>query len=159
MVNLLLIVLILGPLALYLLFKSNAALSFLALCAGVVVVSYGGNDINSAIKAVGLGPYSTSAVELVLIIAPLALTLIVTKKTVASRSKAYFQGVTALCAGGLLALSTVPLLTETMQTSFANSQIWLNLQKIQAAVVGVGVLCALVLTWSKSLKKSKSKKH
>jgi hypothetical protein len=98
-------------------------------------------------------------VELVLLIAPSVITLLLTRKSVAKRSKYYFQAVAALCAGGLLALAAVPLLTDTMQTSFSASDIWVNLQKVQASVVGVGALCSLLLIWFTSKKHSKSKKH
>ncbi len=159
MTDMLLGAMILGPMAVALLLKSNAALSFMALCAGSVVVNYGGADISSAIKQAGLGPYSTSAVELVLLVTPLAITLLLTRKAVAKRSKYYFQAVAAICAGGLLALSAVPLLTQTMQTSFATSEIWLNLQKVQAAVVTIGALASLLLVWFAGFKHSKFKKH
>lgn len=159
MTDMLLGAMILGPLVLSLLLKSNGALGFLALSTGSVVVTYGGTDINNAIKQVGLGPYSTSAVELVLLITPLVVTLLLTRKSVAKRSKYYFQAVAALCAGGLLALAAVPLLTDTMQTSFSDSDIWVNLQKIQAGVVGIGALCSLLLIWFVGLKHSKRKKH
>lgn len=159
MTDVLLVVLIFGPLVVSLLLKSNAAQGFLALSAGAVVVAYAGSDISSAIKQTGLGPYSTSAIELVLLIAPLVITLLLTRKSVAKRSKYYFQAVAALCAGGLLALTAVPLLTDTMQTSFSASDIWVNLQKVQASVVGVGALCSLLLIWFTSKKHGKSKKH
>ncbi|PJE65481.1 hypothetical protein COU91_01380 [Candidatus Saccharibacteria bacterium CG10_big_fil_rev_8_21_14_0_10_47_8] len=159
MTDVLLAALTLGPLLVSLVLKSNAALGFLALSAGSVVVTYGGNDISSLIKQIGLGPYSTSAVELVLLIIPLAVTLLLTRKSVAKRSKYYFQAVAALCTGGLLALAAIPLLSNTMQTSFSASDIWINLQKVQASVVGVGALCSLFLIWFGGLKHSKHKKH
>lgn len=159
MTDILLAAMVFGPLAIGLLLKSNAAMGFLALAVGSVVVTYGGSDISSTIKQIGLGPYSTSAVELVLLITPLVITLLLTRKAVAKRSKYQFQAVAALAAGGLLALAAVPLLTDTMQISFASSQAWIDLQKIQATVVGVGALCSLLLIWFTSKKHSKSKKH
>lgn len=159
MTDTLLAALILGPLVVSWLLKSNAALGFLALSAGAAVVTYGGDDISSFIERIGLGPYSTSAVELVLLIAPLVVTLLLTRRSAVKRSKYYFQMVAALCAGGLLALASVPLLTETMQTSFSASDLWINLQKYQAGIVGVGALCSLFSIWFGSHKHSKHKKH
>jgi hypothetical protein len=161
MTDMLLVVLVFGPFALSLLLKSNAALAFLSLSAGTAVVTYGGDDINKAIQQLGLGPYSTNTVELFLLIVPLVVTLLVTRKTVANRSKSYFQAVSALCAGGLLALAAVPLLNGSGDINFSDSSAWINLQKFQAAIVGIGALCALVTVWSASLKKhsGKSKKH
>lgn len=70
------------------------------------------------------------------------------------------HGAVALCAGGLLALVGVPLLSESVRANFADSALWENLQKIQSSIVGAGAFLSLVLVWLSSSKKSKSgKKH
>jgi hypothetical protein len=52
-------------------------------------------------------------------------------------------------------------LSESVRANFANSDLWTNLQKIQASIVGAGVFLSLVVLWAKSLKKPsvKDRKH
>jgi len=64
----------------------------------------------------------------------------------------------ALCVGGLLALSGVPMLAESVQANFNSSQAWTDLQKVQGAVVGAGVVLSLLIVWLGGLK-HRSKKH
>jgi hypothetical protein len=53
-----------------------------------------------------------------------------------------------------------PLITETYNTDFNSSQLFQNMQKYQALIVGVGAGFSLVLLWMGSLKHhDKPKKH
>jgi hypothetical protein len=151
---------VLGPLLLTFLLKSNAALSFLALCAGFVVISFAGSDLQNLTGQLNFS-IDSSLVNLFLLILPFVLTLLITRKSFSKKGGLVLHGLIALCAGALLALIGIPLLSESVRANFANSDFWTNLQKIQASVVGAGVFLSLVVLWAKNLKKSsvKDKKH
>jgi hypothetical protein len=151
---------ILTPVILAFLLKSNAAYSFLALCAGFVVISFAGADLENLTGQLSFS-INSGIINLTLLILPLLFTLLFTK----GKAKAGFGRIIhlaiALCAGGLLALAGVPLLNESLRANFAHSDLWSNLKSIQGPVIGVGVLLSLIVTWAKALKKSKlkNKKH
>jgi hypothetical protein len=151
---------VLGPLLLTFLLKSNAALSFLALCAGFVVISFAGSDLQNLTGQLNFS-IDSSIVNLVLLILPFVLTLLITRKSFSKKGGLVLHGLIALCAGALLALIGIPLLSESVRANFANSDLWTNLQKIQASIVGAGVFLSLVVLWAKSLKKPsvKDRKH
>jgi len=144
--DLLLAVLIFGPVALTFLLKSNAALSFFALCAGFVVISFAGADIADLTKNLSFQINNTT-LNLVLLIAPIALTLLLTRKAFSGSLKLLLNCVVALCAGILLALVAVPLLSESARLDFANNTIWSDLQKIQTPAIAGGAFLSLILTW------------
>jgi hypothetical protein len=151
---------ILTPVILAFLLKSNAAYSFLALCAGFVVISFAGADLENLTGQLSFS-INSGILNLTLLILPLLFTLLFTK----GKAKAGFGRIIhlaiALCAGGLLALAGVPLLNESLRANFAHSDLWSNLKGIQGPVIGAGVFLSLVVTWAKALKKSKlkNKKH
>jgi divalent metal cation (Fe/Co/Zn/Cd) transporter len=148
---------VLGPAIIAFLLKSNAALSFLALCAGFVVISFAGSDIKSLTGELNFS-ISSGILNLSLLIMPLLFTLLFTKGKAKNGFGRALHLTIALFAGVLLALAGVPLLNESLRSGFSDSDIWAQLQKAQAIVVGVGVFLSLVVMWAKNLKRSKDKK-
>lgn len=146
MPDILLAILILGPAAITFLLKSNAALSFFALCAGFVVISFAGADIADLTKNLSFQINNTT-LNLGLLIAPIALTLLLTRKTFSGSLKLLLNCVVALCAGILLALVAVPLLSESARLDFANNTIWSDLQRIQTPAIAGGAFLSLILIW------------
>lgn len=153
MPDVVLAVLIFGPLALAYFLKSNAALAFLALCAGFVLITLASADAARLLNDTGIISLSRTAVSLILLVAPLILTLMLTRKSFSGHSKFILQIVPGLCAGGLLALIVVPLLSQSLHADFANSTFWNSLQKIQPEIVAVGVLSSLLMIWAGGLKR------
>jgi hypothetical protein len=117
---------VLGPLLLTFLLKSNAALSFLALCAGFVVISFAGSDLQNLTGQLNFS-IDSSLVNLFLLILPFVLTLLITRKSFSKKGGLVLHGLIALCAGALLALIGIPLLSESVRANFANSDLWTNL--------------------------------
>jgi hypothetical protein len=151
---------VLTPIALTFFLKSNAASSFLALCAGFVVISFAGTDLQDLTGQLSFS-INSGVLNLVLLILPLLLTLLFTKGKAKDGIGRAIHLAIALCAGGLLALTGIPLLNESVRANFADSDLWSKLQNIQGAVIGAGVFLSLVSVWAKALKKSKlkDKKH
>ena len=155
MTDIVLFVLIALPaLAVYFL-KSNAALSFLSLTAGMALSTYAAADVQRLISHLGFWA-SFDNIGMILTVAPLALTLILVHKAVHGLSK-ILQLVAGLCTGYLLVLAVLPLLGENGTLNIANSTIWLDLQKAQSYIVGAGVILSLALVWFGGL--HHSKKH
>jgi hypothetical protein len=147
---------VLGPLLLTFLLKSNAALSFLSLCAGFVIISFASFDLKNLTGQLNFS-VNSSTLNLTLLILPLLFTLLFTKGKSKNGFGRALSLLIALCAGVLLALVGVPLLSSSLRSGFSDSSAWSDLQKAQAAVVGAGVFLSLMFVWAKNLKKSQDK--
>lgn len=151
MVNILLAVLVFGPLVLTFLLKSNAALGFLVLCAGFVLNTSVIGNLQHLLSQLNLSTTS-STIGIILLIVPLVLTLLATRGSAGKGIKYWLQLTAALCAGGLLALSVGPILGSSSQFDVTTSNLWANLQKVQSEVIGIGALISLLLIWFNGLK-------
>ena len=148
MVNLWLLVLIAAPVILTYFLKSNAALSYLALCVGFVLLSLTTADLQQLLDHANLVRLSTDILGLALLISPPLLTLLLTRKSVHGQSNVLTQLIPALFLGGLLALIAVPLLNESVRNNFTGAGLWGNLQKVQSWIIGIGAATSLALVWS-----------
>ncbi len=146
MIDVLLGVMVLGPLVLTFLLKSNAALGFLVLCAGFVLSTSVIGDLKHLLSQLNLSTTS-STIGIILLTVPLVLTLLLTRKSAGKGFKFWLQLVAALCGGGLLALSVGPVLGGSSQFNITTSSFWTNLQKIQSEIIGIGALISLLLIW------------
>lgn len=153
MADILLGAMILGPLLLTYLLKSNAALAFFSLCASEILILYTVNDASQLFDQLSYTAPSSDLLNLGILFIPLILTLLLTRRSVMSGGKFLMHALPALCAGALLALLAAPLLSGTIQADFSNSQIWTNLIRIQAWVIGAGALSSLLLIWFGGLKR------
>ena len=157
MPDVILAILVFAPLGLTFLLKSNAALAFLALCAGFVLISFSDINIQDLTKNLSF-QLTSSTFNLILLIIPYAGTLLLRRKALHGQLKSVLQYLAALCGGVLLALVAIPLLNESARLNFANSWAWDDLQKIQTPVIIAGVVISLSLVWfGKS--HTPSKKH
>ncbi len=83
-----------------------------------------------------------------------------TQHTLAKRSAFVLHAVPALCAGAILAVAAVPLLTGSLQYKIAGSHVWYDFRSYQGAIIGAGALFSLLLAWFTTPKhKDKDKKH
>jgi hypothetical protein len=155
-----LVAFVLAPVILAFFLKSNAASSFLALCAGFVVISFASTDLKNLTGQLNFS-INSGMLNLALLVLPLLFTLLFTKGKAKDGIGRFIHLAIALCAGGLLALAGIPLLNESIRANFATSNLWPKLQSIQGPVIGAGVFLSLIVTWAKALKKSniKGKKH
>ncbi|MBI2589075.1 hypothetical protein HYW35_02650 [Candidatus Saccharibacteria bacterium] len=152
MAEILLAVLVLGPLVITFLLKSNAALGFLVLCVGFVLSTSVIGDLKSLLSQLNLSATS-STLAILLLSLPLILTLLLSRHSSGKGLRFWLQLVAALCAGGLLALSVGPVLGSSSQFNLTTSSFWTNLQKIQSEIIGIGALISLVLIWFGDLKR------
>lgn len=155
----LLAILILLPAVLTFLLKSNAAVSFLALCGGVALITLSGSDIQHLVGQTKITSLTSDDVDLALLLAPLFLSLLFTFKT--SAGQILPQLVPALCAGGLLAIVAAPMFNGALNIDITQSTAWQDLQKAESYIIGIGLLASLLLIWVSGFShaKSHSKKH
>jgi cytochrome bd-type quinol oxidase subunit 2 len=158
MPNVILALLLLTPLALTFLLKSNAALSFLALCAGFVLSTSVIGDLKQLLSQINLST-TDSTLALVILIAPPVITLLLTRKSSVHKAFFWLQLLAALGVGGLLALAVAPVISESSNLNITSSKFWEDLQKGQSAIIGVGALISLIVVWLTHLKHPKDKKH
>ncbi|MEX0881335.1 MAG: hypothetical protein WEC17_01515 [Candidatus Saccharimonadales bacterium] len=150
------IALILSPAVLTFLLKSNAALSFLALCVGFVLSTSVIGDLRQLLSEMNLS-VTNSTLAITLITLPLVFTLLLTRKANTRGLRLWTQLLTALLAGGLLALSIAPVIT-TGWLDLSKSEVWKNLIKIQSGVIGAGALLSFALVWLNASKFGKKHK-
>lgn len=146
MAEILLAVLVFGPLLLTFLLKSNAALGFLVLCAGFVLSTSVIGDLKHLLSQLNLSTTS-STIGIILLIVPLVITLLLTRGSAGKGLKFWLQLAAALAAGGLLALSVGPVLASSSQFDVTISSFWPNLQKVQSEIIGIGALVSLLIIW------------
>lgn len=158
MTDALVVVLILLPAVLAFFFKSSASMAFLSLCGGFAVVTLSGSDIEHLVGKTKITSLTSNNIDLALLTVPLLLSLILTYRSVTSKSRRYLQTVPALCAGALLAVVAGPMFSDAIQTNLTDSPIWKALQSAQAPIVGIGLLTSLLLSWTAG-SKHPHKKH
>ncbi len=149
------------PVAVIFLLKSNAAIVFLALCAGSLLAQFVTTDatniFNSFLPRYGSISYST--IQLSLLFAPALFTAMFTRKSM-SGPRAILNLGSAVAVGGVGALLAVPFLAGGVQHNITTTDVWFTLQQYQAAIVGAGVLVSLFSLWFMHPKHSdKRKKH
>jgi len=148
--------LILSPVVLTFLLKSNAALSFLALCVGFVLSTSVIGDLKQLLSEMNLS-VTNSTLAISLLVLPLVLTLLLTRKSNTKGLKLWLQLLAALGTGGLLALSVAPVINASW-LDLSKSDVWDNILKIQSGIVGAGALLSFALVWLGSSKLHR-KKH
>lgn len=146
MADIILAVLIFGPVAITFILKSNAALSYMVLCASFVLITFGSADLNNLSGRLDLH-VDSSTLNLILLILPLLLTLLLARRAFSGHLKMSLHLLTSLCAGGLLALVSVPLLNASSRADFFNNWGWTNLQRIQTPVIAAGFILSIFLIW------------
>jgi hypothetical protein len=156
MPDLILAALIFSPVLLTFILKSNAALGYLSLAGAFTLITLGSAELKDLTGYLEIR-IDSSTLNLAVIMVPLLFTLLLTRKSFSGQIKTFLYLVTALCAGGLLALVSVPLLNASARTNFADSWGWTNLQKVQVPLIAAGFLLSLILMWF--YKPSRSKKH
>jgi hypothetical protein len=158
MTEVFLAILILLPLALTYLLKSNAAAAFLALCGGFTLFTLSGSDIEQLVGKTQITSLTSNNIDLALLAIPLLVTLFLTYKSAGSKNRRYFQLVPALCAGTLLAIVAGPMFNSALSTDFTELQAWKDLQNVQTYAVAAGLVSSLLLLWSGGHSRH-SKKH
>lgn len=133
----------------------------MALCGGFAVITLSGSDIEHLFGKTKITSLTSNDVDLILLIAPLLLTLLLTFRAAAAGKLWLLHIIPALCAGGLLAIIAAPMFNQALNTDFMSVSFWKNLQTAQSYIVGAGLLTSLLLLWAGGFTHANahSKKH
>lgn len=142
---LILALIVLVPVALIVLLRANAALVFLSLCLGVVLVEFVANDADLMLSAVSTRA-TPNNVKILLLLVPVVITMFLMAKTV-RHSRLILNILPALGTGFLLALLVVPLLPVHTADAVLQSSSWQQMQKLQDMIVGISALLSLFFLW------------
>lgn len=147
--NFALIIALAAPVIVFTVLRINAALVFLSLCLGAVLVEYVAGEANSLITLFSkeAGTVSASTMQVTLLLAPAVVTSVVTVFSLHGKAKILINLFPAVAASALAVLLVVPLLPNGIRYDVETQEVWKHLVKAQALVVGVGALASLVFLW------------
>ena len=159
MAEIILALLIATPLILTYFLRCDAALGFLALCTGFTAATYASGSTQHWLDHLASSGQllSTNAINFIMIVVPLLVTLLITRKHIL-RKRFYLEVIPAIASGGLLALTVAPLLSDWVNVNFDRVSFWDQLQKQEAIIVGIGALFSLVAVWITDFKVHSKKK-
>jgi hypothetical protein len=161
MANLIILaLLVIVPVLLVMLLRANAAITFMGLCVGSVLVTYTTEDVTSIASGLSSHPGATITrwVQLLLLTLPFLLTCWFTRHSVKG-SRQLFNLLPALAGGLLFTLLVVPLLAPSLQHALEHQTLWHELDSLQTAVVLGGAVLSLIFILSahRSLRKAEAK--
>jgi len=147
--NLELIAALLIPLVVLTVLRINAAMVFLSLCLGYVLVEFVANDADSLISflAPDADSISASTLKLGMLFTPVVLTSIFMIFSVHGRVRVVLNALPAAGVSILGLLLAVPLLTPGLHYAIESQSLWRQISDAQAMVVGASAFASLVFLW------------
>ena len=158
---------VLVPVILLMVLRVNAALVFLSLCLGDVLVQFVANDVKSFTSLFGSAPATVATgtvasgdnvVKLLLLLLPVLLTAMFMIHTV--RGARLVLNVLPAAGVGLLGgLLVVPLLSPGLAHNIIASPLWGQASRAQDLIVGASALVCLFVLWLQRPKTGGDGKH
>lgn len=148
--NIVLVVALALPVLLFVLLRANAAMVFLSVCLGAVLVDHVAPEANTMLGLFSAKPsqLSQTTIELALLLVPAIVTTVITALSVHGRLKVVLNIVPAAAASMLLVLLIVPLLPKGLMFAFESQPAWRVLWNSEAFVIGAGALVSLFFLWT-----------
>ena len=163
------LVLIIGmialPVVLMAMLRINAAIVFLSLCLGDVLVQFAGQDASSFINLFSSSKtVSSSTASLALLLLPAAFTLVVMIGTVRGHVRLLLNLLPAAAVGVLALLLAEPYFSAGLQSTVTTTQAWHNVQQLQVLIITTSAVVSLLFLWLQrpsraGHEKSKGKHH
>jgi hypothetical protein len=152
------------PVVLLLVLRVNAALVFLSLCLGYVLMQFVAPDANSFLQLFSAKvprgiDTGNDTVKLVLLLLPVVLTAIFLIRTVRGYGRLILNILPAAGVGLLGGLLIVPLLPPGLSHNITDSPLWDQVQRAQDLIVGTSALICLLVLWLGRPKVGHDKKH
>jgi hypothetical protein len=146
------------PVVLLFLLSVNAALVFLSLCLGNVLVQFVSDDAISIVSGAGSGVHATeSVIKLALLLAPALLVTLFMIKTVHGKYKKFLNLLPAIGVGLLTVLLVVPITSPGLQDKLMSSNLWQSIQQFESGIVAVSTLLCLFFLLLQRPKKHEEK--
>lgn len=141
------------PVAVLLLLRINAALVFLSLCLGDVLVQFTASDAGNLFAQLQGGngvpavQVTNDNLKIALLLLPALLTAIFMIRTVRGNSRLLLNALPAAGVGLLGALLVVPLLPPGLSNDIIASSLWLQVLRTQDAIVAASAVVCLIVLW------------
>ena len=152
---------VLVPVLVMMLLRINAALVFLSLCLGDVLVQFVAPDANDFMSLFGgkAAHADANTIKLLLLGLPVVLTAVFMIRTVSGSMRLLLNALPAIGAGLLAALLVVPLLSAGLRHNVVDSSLWQQVQRAQDLIVGTSALLCLFVLWLQRPKAGGEGKH
>jgi hypothetical protein len=140
------------PVVLLMLLRVNAALVFMSLCLGSVLVQFVAPDANSFLALFSARvpegiDKGNDTVKLLLLLLPVVLTTIFMIRTVRGYGRLTLNALPAIGVGLLGGLLIVPLLPPGLSHNIIDSALWDQAIRAQDLIVGTSALVCLLVLW------------
>jgi len=146
------------PLIVMAVLRINAALVFLSLCLGYVLVELVAKDADSLISFLTTADSLGQATwQLGMLFLPVVLTSIFTAFSIKGHLKTIANIVPAAAVSVLGVLLAIPLLTPGLRYAIQEGPLWQGINEAQALIVSIGAFVSLVILWSQ--RKAGGSKH
>jgi len=145
-----LIIALLAPFAVLTVLRINAAMAFLSLCLGYVLVELVAKDANSLIAflAPKTGSLSQTTWQLIILFAPVVMTSLIMVFSIKGRLKALVNALPAAATSVMAVLLAVPLFTPGLRYAIQHQELWQQVNRGQSLVISVGALVSLLFLWT-----------
>ncbi len=143
---------VLVPVLAMMILRINAALVFLSLCLGDVLVQFVAKDTSEFLtlhngKISQAATSGNNTVKLILLLFPVILTAVFMIRTINGNSRLILNLLPAAGVGLLGALLVVPLLPPGLGHNVVNSSLWDQVNKAQDLIVGASAVVCLFVLW------------
>lgn len=136
--------------------RANAAVCFMAVCAGSVLVEASGSNMGLVASSLTSGYGSASMIaQIVLLFVPLLACLWLVRGQV-PKSLLILNFIPAVCTALLSAMLLIPLLPEDIRSQITDVQTWQLMTQYYEFVVGAGLVSSILLI-SMTIKKPHDK--
>jgi hypothetical protein len=144
----LLVLAVLAPVVILTILRVDAALVFLSLCLGYVLVQFVSYDAVSLVTSIfpHASSLSDNTVKLIFLLLPAVLTIIFMFHSV-SGTRVILNFLPALGVGLLGVLLLEPLLSSGTRVALESSSLWHNFQQAQTLIVGASSIVSLLFLW------------
>ena len=151
-----------APVLMFAFLRVNAAIVFLSLCLGSVLVSLVGTDADSLLSIFSGGLHDNNiALPLVFLFAPAILTTLIMIRTVKKGLPLLLNILPSAAFGVVGLLLVMPLCSAGVQGALTTTSAWHDLERLQTMVVILSAAVSLLFLWMQRPKSSSDsdKKH
>lgn len=144
------------PVFLALLLRVSALSLFLSVCCGTLLVNFLSDSVDFTTRVVSSGNLKPDYTNLALLLAPVLLTIWITRKTLPT-TKVITHFLPIISSGLMLAVVALPLLPAATRGAIYASNTGRMIDQSQSVAVGIAVVLNLSLLWMNSHHAGQSK--
>jgi hypothetical protein len=148
------------PIVLLTVLRINAAIVFLSLCLGSVLVRFAGSDASSFVNLMSPSKALNGYVIMIaLLLLPAIFTMIIMIGTVRGTFGMLLNLLPAISVGLLTVLLVAPLLSAGLYGTIASTSEWHYIMRAQVLVISVGSIVSLLFLLTQRPKRAEHGKH